>query len=372
MPTFKKLEEQFEAANPDIDIRLIGQNNYNESTQFILRNAMTGRVPDVVHQGYGRASILLDRDMAADLPTQIHDNPDDLVSKSSAELCEREGKILCIPVAASIPVVFYNKALVEFYNDAPSWSEILSQTTNANSENKDVMGGYFRLEGAGSYPMEIVLGSLGERISKTHSGTISLGGASSLAPFEIVEAFRKSGMIDMSRSQAIQQFAAGKMGVMVMFSSYAGGLKDQIGERFELGIVATPRNKQNNATVPTGGSVGMILTREPSRQEAAWKWLVFFRSPAAQALLAQETGNLPVIRLPNAKPYKEEHNNRLAELAQEALPRSRPPFSGFGSETIEINIAIEDALLATLRAEKTPAEALTELQKELSAYNRVE
>lgn len=69
---FKEVQEeiakQFMVANPNIKVKFTQPTKeYEDATQQVLRNAVTGQLPDVTFQGLNRQRILADRGIAQPL-----------------------------------------------------------------------------------------------------------------------------------------------------------------------------------------------------------------------------------------------------------------------------------------------------------------
>ena len=64
----EEIAKQFMAANPNIKVKFTQPTKeYEDATQQVLRNAVTGQLPDVTYQGLNRQRILADRNIAQPL-----------------------------------------------------------------------------------------------------------------------------------------------------------------------------------------------------------------------------------------------------------------------------------------------------------------
>ena len=79
--------------------------------------------------------------------------------------------------------------------------------------------------------------------------------------------------------------------------------------------------------LPTGGAAGMLTARDPARREAAWKFLRFSTSAEGTALMAKNTGYVPMnqIAIDDPRHLAEFCENGAKAVAEEATKRVVTP-----------------------------------------------
>ena len=118
---FKEVQEevakQFMAAHPDIKVKFIQPTKeYEDATQQVLRNAVTGQLPDVTFQGLNRQRILADRGIAQPLDAMIAAEKDwDKAGYDGALLTlgQVKGKQYGMGFSLLTPIIYFNADLVK-------------------------------------------------------------------------------------------------------------------------------------------------------------------------------------------------------------------------------------------------------------------
>lgn len=117
---------EFEEANPDIDVKLVGQGGYGELSQKVTTAAAAGQLP-VASQQYEDYTIQY---VNSDLLESFEDHvSEDFVNNLPEALVDSNmyhGELFSLPLNKSSMVLFYNTDLIE---DPPdTWDELLAMT----------------------------------------------------------------------------------------------------------------------------------------------------------------------------------------------------------------------------------------------------
>ena len=117
---FKEVHEevakQFMAANPTIKVKFLQPaKEYEDATQQVLRNAVTGQLPDVTYQGLNRQRIFADRNIAS---ARRADRRREGLGQSglrrrAADLGQVKGKQYGMGFSLSTPIIYFNADLVK-------------------------------------------------------------------------------------------------------------------------------------------------------------------------------------------------------------------------------------------------------------------
>ena len=103
--------------------------------------------------------------------------------------------------------------------------------------------------------------------------------------------------------QSRQQFVAGKIGIIASSPNAARAFTDLVGSKFKLGCQIYPRMNKDHGRLPTGGNGGMILTKDPIKQRAAWEYLKFACGPEGQKIAVLGSGYMPTNKLAEKPEY---------------------------------------------------------------------
>src|SRR5882724_7786659 len=131
----QELARRFTEAHPDIKVKFRNPvAGYEEAAQQILRDQITGRLPDVAFNGINQIGLFVDRGLGAPLDGFIEN--DGGVAKlgyypALTTLGKWKGKIYGLPFAVSTPVLYVNADLVEKaggkVDELPrSWPELMA------------------------------------------------------------------------------------------------------------------------------------------------------------------------------------------------------------------------------------------------------
>lgn len=378
-PMFQELAARFEKQYPDIVVKVEAQNrNFESLTEQTLREAITGDLPDISLTGSNQIRAFVERNLAVDLGQYMsadHEWDDISYSSAAADTGRIDGHDYGLTLAASMPVIVYNRDLVSKAGADPNtfphdWPEIVDLGRKMNAISSDTTGLFFEHDSNGNWTYLALLESAGGKMA-TQTDKIAFASERGLWALDVIHQIGEAGQAraDMSRDQARQAFAAGKLGALVTASSNIGSFHKQIGERFLIGVAPFPVPSPEGR-LPVAGLSAIMFSKDPAKADAAWKFLKFTMTPSSQEVIVKSTGMIPfnekAITDPNslAKFYASEPLFAAA-LVNRDLVTSWYSFPGPNS--IKIFSTIKDILqeVATLKA--TPEEAMGEMKSKVTA-----
>ena len=146
-------------------------------------------------------------------------------------------------------------------------------------------------------------------------------------------------------------------------TAYLGSMIKSVGPQVELRTtrmpVITPQGR-----LPTGGNAAVVLTKDPARQEAAWRFVRFATGPVGQTIMVRGTGYVPSNTLTLDDPrYLAEfyRDNALFRPAMEQIPIMQPWYAFPGSNGVRITQAIVDNLARIVEQQATPEKVLADM-----------
>jgi multiple sugar transport system substrate-binding protein len=298
----QELAKRFTEANPDIKVKFRNPvANYEEAAQQILRDQITGRLPDVAFNGINQIGLFVDRGLGA--PLDAFATADGGLAQlgyypTLAALGKYKGKLYGLPFAVSTPVLYVNADLLAKAGaDAgalpKTWLELvaLGKTVEAKA-GSGTTGLYYQWEQTGNWLFQSLVTSKGGRILKADGCSIAFDDANGMWALKTLQAFGKSGMPNLGLGQARQSFVAGNVGILADSTSYVAAAERQIGGRFQFKTVAFPL-ATTEGRLPAGGNVAMVFAKDAERQKAAWKYVKFVTGPAGQTAMVNLTGYMP-------------------------------------------------------------------------------
>jgi multiple sugar transport system substrate-binding protein len=297
----QEIKERFEKENPGITIEfLAAAQNYEDASQSIIRSAMIGDLPDVTFQGLNLVRGLVDRGIAVPLdPFIAADGGADRLGYDAGMLRAGSvnGKTYGIPFAVSTPLLYVNADLVraagvEMDAFPTRWEDIVALGRKIEDPARNIVGFYFQWDITGNWMFQSLLFGNGGSMMSPDEKTIAFDQPPGLAALATLELFAKAKMPNLPTSQARPAFIAGKIGIFADSSSNLGAATRQIGKSFELRTLRFPLGA-TDGRLPAGGNLVAMLSRDPEKQAAAWKYIKFATGPVGQTIMARHTGYLP-------------------------------------------------------------------------------
>ena len=348
---------------------------HDEHLQQVLRWGITGDLPDVTFQGNHLMRVLAERQLTVPLDPFLAAEPDWAAqgyAPATREVGAFRGRVHGLPFQVSVPVVFVNADLAARAGADPEalpqdWPGLLALAARINAPAQNIQGGHFDIGGGGSWTWQSLVTAHGGRMMDAAEQRITFDGPEGLEAMRIVRGFGQAGMVDLTQPQMLQAFGAGLIGVMPSFNAALGGLERAAGERFRIRTVAWPLPSPQGR-VPAGGRTGLILARDPARQQAAWRYLKFMTGPAVQTSLVRQTGSAPANLLPVQRPemlgdFLRANPNQHAGIAR--VPALTSWFSFPGEHTLRINQLVNEHIRTVAILRRTPEDALAALARDI-------
>lgn len=368
----------FEKDNPGIKIEVLAPaQTYEEVAQKIVRGAMINDVPDVTYQGLSLLRNLVDRNLAIPL--------DPFIAKAGGaeklgydpamlRIGEQSGKHYGIPFAVSTPVVYVNLDLLKATGIEPkdfpkSWDEIVALGKRLNDPARGITGFYYQWDMTGNWLFQSLVFANGGRMMDEADARIMFGETAGMKALETLESFAKAGMPNLPTSQARTAFAAGRIAIFGDSSSNLEKATREIGDRFKFQIFPFPLPSAAGR-LPAGGNLVVMLTKDPVKQEAAWKYIQFATGPIGQTIMAKHTGYLPgnsiAIKTPEMLGdfYKERPNYQVS-IAQVPLLTGWYAFPGPNPVKIidTIRAHLESVVTGKATAAQTMPRMVSDVEK---------
>lgn len=380
LPAVRELIREFERRNPGIKVEeRYHPNAYTGLLQNLQAALAAGNPPDVAQMGY-----LYTRYAAQNLPfVPITD----LARRFGGErhlrrfapnilaLGQVNGVLVGMPYSLSNIVAYYNADLFRKAGLDPDrppstwegWRRAARQIKGRTGKY-----GIYLILLDDNWAIEALIRSNGGTLLRCENGVYRTG----VDGKEAVEALglwadlvREGLALGVPLQQGEQAFLAGEAASFMTTIARRAGLQEQTKGRFELRATRFPTFGGKPPALPGGGNVLMVFSRDPRRQEAAWKFIQFLTSPEGFTVWTKGTGYVPLlpelIRDPRyLKDFVEK--NPIQKVAVDQLPFTVPWTSFPGPNGLAASQALFRATQKALSGQATAAEALKEAALEIN------
>lgn len=365
--TYEAMMPEFKAAHPNIEVKFRATyDSYEDGTNTILREAVSGNLPDVTMQGLNRQQILVEKGIAKPLDLFIADEADfakDGYHDAMLSLSTFDGAVYGLPFSVSLPVGYYNmdilhKAGVDALPE--TWDEVIAacETMKAEGVDNPIFWGW---NVTGNWFLQALMWSQDKAI--VENGAVTMDSPEALAALQqMQEIFTRCDMQNLDWKAALASFSAGEIGMMFWSTSALGAVERSQGD-FQLVTGPFPGMGTPPKGLPAGGNAAMLTStsEDPEVQKAAWAWLKFITSGSGAAEVAKTTGYMPPNKAANEvilADFYERNPNK--QTAVDQLPLLRDWQAYPGTNGLAITQVIYDGIERIVTGDATDMEALQE------------
>jgi multiple sugar transport system substrate-binding protein len=368
--TFEKIMKDFKQQHPDINVKFRAvYEGYEEGTNIILREAISGNLPDITMQGLNRQAILVEKGIARSLEPFIAKEANftkEGYHQAMLELGSFNNEVYGLPFSISLPVGYYNmdmmkKAGIEKLPE--NWSEVIAacQKLRVSGVKNPVFWGW---NITGNWFMQSLLWTQDTPIIK--DGKFNIDNQEGLIALNTMkDIFRGCEMKNLAWKEALSSFAAGEVAMMYWSTSALGSVERAKGD-FEMKTHEFPGINGKPKGLPAGGNAALLVSssNDPERLQAAWTFLKFITSGVGAAAVAETTGYMPPNKAANEIILKDFYTqNPNKETAVRQLPLLREWMAYPGDKGLAVTQVIYDGMERIVVDEQNDMKAL---QKELA------
>ncbi|MEE2810968.1 MAG: extracellular solute-binding protein [Pseudomonadota bacterium] len=368
--TYEAMMPGFYEAHPNIEVNFRATyESYEDGTNTILREAVSGNLPDVTMQGLNRQQILVEKGIAKSLEPFIAGEADfekDGYHDAMLSLSTFGDNVHGLPFSVSLPVGYYNMDIIRAggIEELPqTWDDVIAacKTMKANGIDNPIFWGW---NITGNWFMQALLWSQDKAI--VENGHVTMDSPEALVALEqMQEIFTECEMQNLEWKAALASFSAGEIGMMFWSTSALGAVERSQGD-FELVTGPFPGLDGAPMGLPAGGNAAMLTSTsdDPKVREAAWTWLKYITSGEGAAEVAKTTGYMPPNKAANEIILADFYDkNPNKQTAVDQLPLLRDWLAYPGDNGLAITQVIYDGIERIVTGDATD---MKELQQELA------
>lgn len=376
--THKQIAAEFAKLRPDIKVSFRSPyDSYEEGTQKVLRESITRQLPDLSFQGLNRVRILVDRKIAAPLDGYIKAERNFGVQgfhQAMFDIGTAGGKVYALPFAISLPVVYYNVDLVKRAGADPerlpnTWDEVLALAKSVRNLGSDINGVTMAWDITGNWLWQAPVFSQGGAMLTTDEKRVAFDGPEGQFAIDLYARLVQEGkMPNLSQPDARAAFAAGKTAIHITSTSDLAKVTTMVGGKFQIKTGIFPSVKAGSGRLPAGGNLGVVVTQDPKKREAAWEVLKFWTGPIGASIVARTTGYMPPNKVANEiylKDFYTQNPNNFTAVKQ--LPLLTRWYAFPGENGLKITDVIKDHLQTVVSGKRAgePRVVLTEMSRDV-------
>lgn len=369
------LATRFEAANPGVRVHLDVAANYTEAMQRVLRESLTGNLPDLAFHGHNNVAPLVQRRLVQPLDRFVAEagerlregRPDSLLGVG-----RMNGGTYAVPFIVSIPIVYHNldlarRAGLDVETLPQGWAAIIERGARLAEHTGGV---YFTYDTDGSWTPMALITSFGGKILTDDGRDVAFDGPEGLEAMRVLAGIAEARQgSDLGKPQARQAFAAGTLPILIDSSSGLGNYQRAADGRFAIRTQRFPI-VPGRGKIPPSGASATIMTRNDDKQRAAWDYILFVTNPESQTLMATRTGFSPVNTIAAQRPdflgrWLDERPNFRTAIDTLGDLTFWPTFPG--PNALRIDRDVVDELQKLLTRQVGPEQALANLVRAVRA-----
>ena len=367
-----KISAKFMAENPDVKISFASPSpTYEDGLQLVLREAGSAEEPDVSFIGLNRLRVLAEKGVSVDLTPFIKADSkitEEGFSDHLLALARFGGQQVGLAFATSNPIVYYNADLVRQAGGDPdhfptNWDDALKLSAKIQALGDGVSGMHYRWQGDDWMFSALLFGDGGQMLSDDEK-KVAFDGPEGKLAVKLIDRMVKDGKMPVFTSDAgLQAFTAGKVGIMYWTTGALRQVISGVGDKFDLRTTKMPVIDPVKGRLPTGGNAAVMLTHDPKKQEAAFRFLKFAAGPYGASVVVPGTGYVPNNELAAKSPeYLGEfyQKNPLFRAGLDQMPLMVPWYAFPGSNGVKVTQTIVDNLGRIVEQKAVPDEALAD------------
>jgi multiple sugar transport system substrate-binding protein len=376
---FRESKEAVAAAfarrEPGIRINWVTTPNYDEGLQLILRQAVSGTQADLTFQGLNRLRLLAERGICQDLAPFLarEGNPAAQgYNETILGLGRAGGMQAGLAYAVSTMITYMNVDVVRRVGVEPEafpthWDGVLQLADRIARQPNAPDPLYYDV---GEWAWSALLYGHGGTYMSADERRFLMDSPQGLAAMRLYQRILREGRMPNLNTPAAQQaFGAGRIGIRFGSTAFLRNVMQSVGQNFPIATTIMPVIDAERGRMQVGGSAGMLLARDPAKQEAAWKFLRFSTSAEGTTLMVQNTGYVPCNQLAVDEPrwlsefYRA---NPLFAAAMRQLPIAVAWYAFPGANGVRISQTITDNLQRLVEARGTPEQVVQDTQREVT------
>jgi multiple sugar transport system substrate-binding protein len=143
--------------------------------------------------------------------------------------------------------------------------------------------------------LQAILASNGGSVLSQNGQSTTFNSAADISALTTMRGLAADGsMVDLTTAQAVQEFSAGKLAMLINSSALQSTLLTGAGSSFTLKDAALPGFTGHAVAPVNSGSALVVFSKDPAKQKAAWKLIQWLTSPESETTITKDVGYPPL------------------------------------------------------------------------------
>lgn len=298
--TFEAQIQAYQQANPNVKINLSYAGSYADAAEKVSANLLTGTPPDIALMAAGPLYTGARGDFTIEELIEDPTFDKDDIYDGVWDYAKYQGRICAIPYGISLPVLYYNKTILEaagidIEKEAPStWEELYALAEraqkNGNVNQADAFYG-FEVDDA-PWLFKSMLNQVGNSIIETEGGITPVYNDEKAA--EVAAFWQKltaNGIMPVGEhGNAQKTFLAGNCAFIVASSIRLA--RWSVDPPVDFGVLPMPTFGERSLAL--GGNVLVTFAKDEAKLSASWDLLKYLTNAQNHTDFSLTTGYLPI------------------------------------------------------------------------------
>ncbi len=357
--------DAFHVANPKITVK-VTVSDWEPYWDKLQTSIAGGDAPDVFAMDGPLFPDYQSRDVLLDLKPFIDRDGYDLGQLADQAVADftTAGGQFGVPRDLNVVALYYNKKMfdtagIPYPDDTWDWAklvEVAKQLTIRSGSKTTQWGFYTETTDMENYWSELVWQNGGDIVSADHKTSL-VGSAEAAGGLQFLQdlIWKDKVMPDASITDALGD--AFEQGQAAMEANGSWLVATHIAAGLDFGIAPLPKGPAGRATSinPTGA----VVYKGTKNPDAAWAFVKYLASPAAQTQLMQLKASLPANKEVLAGPFATSFNGASVLADAIGYARIKPSFKGFNDWTTALQTELDANVFTDPK--KTAAQALADV-----------
>ncbi|MEO0680931.1 MAG: ABC transporter substrate-binding protein [Pseudomonadota bacterium] len=378
----KPIAEAFMEANPDVQIEFRAPGaDYGAAHLSVLRGSLADDMPDVYYSGYHllppAARILSQRGVIVPLDDFIAAEGEGWIEENYApnviSLGAVDGVQYAMPFNASTPIVHYNADLIRAVGGDPenlptNWDDMIALAGKIAALNDETFGMSYDVHDFwDDWLFQGLIKQQGGTMMNADETAVAWNNEIGLNAMKLAKRFvDEGGMPLITKEESVTLFCAGLKGIHFTSTASVRRFGECSEGNFEYVTGVYPVSNTETGGVPTGGNAAMILTDDPAKQEAAWRFAKFVSGPKGQEIAVLGSGYMPTNKLAVGDEYLGDHYEKFPNwtTSLDQIDRAQTWYGYPGTNSVKIGRVQMEIFAELMNGEISPEEALEAMVEE--------